>query len=338
MSWQALEWARQQKCGKSGRKFCLIMLANYADESGSCYPRVETLAADMEAGVSTVHTYLADLEKAGLIRILIRYAKRGSRRSNRYQLLLQGPDTPMPDSEDWHYERPDPATRKQRGTGKPPESGGMPDQGDHTSESGRDGQQASKNGRHEPPESGGMNLQNLEASTNKEFNLQEEPPVGTPAGPSDRRGTETTAVQTTIDGDAEPLAGKPAPTTTQTAFGLAEVWINWWANKGTPIAASNPKHQLKALIKQFLDAGYTEDEVKSALRCLNEPIPHKAQLQRELIRARGVSTGATPQQRGAGARVNDHWDQQRETAGVSMTSAGTAAPRAERIRTEGGAW
>lgn len=337
MSWQALEWARQQKCGKSGRKFCLIMLANYADESGSCYPRVETLAADMEAGVSTVHTYLADLEKAGLIRILIRYAKRGSRRSNRYQLLLQGPDTPMPDSEDWHYERPAPATRRQRGTGKPPESGGMPDQGDHASESGRHGEQASKNGRHEPPDPGGMNLQDLEASTNKESNHQEESPAGIPAGPADRRTDETTAMQTTIDGDAEPLGGKPAPSTTQIAFGLAEVWINWWANKGTPIAANNPKHQLKALIKQFLDAGYTEDEVKAALRCLNEPIPHKAQLQRELIRARGVSAGATPQQRGTGGRVNAHWNRPELVAAGAATDL-PAAPKAVAIRTERPTW
>lgn len=175
------------------------------------------------------------------------------------------------------------------------------------------------------------------AGRKQEEEEQDEEKEEKPAGPADRRGdSKPAAIQTTIDGSDEALPEKTAPTTTQVAFGLADVWINWWASRGTPIAANNPKHQLKSLVKQFLDAEYTETELKDALRSLNEPIPTKPQLQRELIRARGGSAGSAvrPQQR-AGAKVNGYWDQVREAeAGNGHDMAAVGAD----VQTTGAKW
>ena len=38
MSWQATAWALRQKTGSSGCKLLLLTLANYADDTGCCWP------------------------------------------------------------------------------------------------------------------------------------------------------------------------------------------------------------------------------------------------------------------------------------------------------------
>jgi hypothetical protein len=67
MSWQAIAWSIRQTTGSARRKLLLLALANYADESGVCWPSQETLARDTEQSVDTVQRQLGALEKLKLV-------------------------------------------------------------------------------------------------------------------------------------------------------------------------------------------------------------------------------------------------------------------------------
>lgn len=101
MSIQALNWALDQRVGSGVRKLILLLIANRADEAHSCYPGTELLVWESELGASTIDNAIRDLVKMGLLRVLRRAKKRGGRRTNRYQLLVDGPDTPPPPVDDW---------------------------------------------------------------------------------------------------------------------------------------------------------------------------------------------------------------------------------------------
>jgi hypothetical protein len=45
MSWQATAWGQRQTTGSSGRKALLLVLANYADDQGICWPSQENRVA-----------------------------------------------------------------------------------------------------------------------------------------------------------------------------------------------------------------------------------------------------------------------------------------------------
>lgn len=145
MSWKALTWASEQKCRTSAEKFVLVMLANHADEQNTCYPGVESLAEETQLGASTVRRCITHLAVDGKIRVLQRWGARGSRRSNRYQLLTLGADTPLPEHGDWQREyeyKPKPSEIDSDGSPVPGEtiplgSSGMSDQGLHTAQSER---------------------------------------------------------------------------------------------------------------------------------------------------------------------------------------------------------
>lgn len=145
--------------------------------------------------------------------------------------------------------------------------------------------------------------------------------------------------QINIDGEVEVPEPVKVPTPRDVAFGVAHGWIDYRAKINKPVAGSRPLHQLQSLVEQFVKAGYTEDEIKRGLNGLAEAIPSKAAMQRALDTIRDRRTpgvaGRPVQQRGAGARVNDHWRQQEDKQPVSV---GAAAPRADRIQTEGGDW
>lgn len=96
MSVQAIAWALRQRCGSPSRKVVLITLANYADESDSCYPSVERLAEETEISVRTVQAAINELIEMGLVDRISR-----DQQTNRYQLNLsvtatQGPPTTPP--------------------------------------------------------------------------------------------------------------------------------------------------------------------------------------------------------------------------------------------------
>lgn len=67
MSFQAMTWAVKQKVGNATGKAVLLMLANYADENGSCYPGQDKLAKECECSSRTVREWLDKFETMGLI-------------------------------------------------------------------------------------------------------------------------------------------------------------------------------------------------------------------------------------------------------------------------------
>lgn len=90
MSWQATNWAREQKAGSAAAKLVLILLADRADEDHSCYPGQATLAAEAECHVNSIASHLRTLEGRGLIKRVKRFTDKGHRTSDRYILPVQG--------------------------------------------------------------------------------------------------------------------------------------------------------------------------------------------------------------------------------------------------------
>lgn len=58
MAIAALAWAIKQELPRSASKFVLVMLANYANENGMCYPSIERLSKDTAQDRKTVITTL----------------------------------------------------------------------------------------------------------------------------------------------------------------------------------------------------------------------------------------------------------------------------------------
>jgi hypothetical protein len=84
MSGRVLGWAVKQKCNSSSAKAVLLILAEFANEDGICWPKVKLIAERAELSIRTVHTCLASLCELGLISMF-----RGkTRRSSTYQLNI----------------------------------------------------------------------------------------------------------------------------------------------------------------------------------------------------------------------------------------------------------
>src|SRR3954468_13210512 len=77
MSWQATAWAEKQVTGSPARKVLLLVLANYADEDGICWPSQETLAKGTEQSLDTIQRQLKKLEQKELITVAARPQGRG---------------------------------------------------------------------------------------------------------------------------------------------------------------------------------------------------------------------------------------------------------------------
>ena len=91
MSWSALDWASKQKAGNGTNKLVLISLANYADDTNTCFPSFKTLVNITELSRSTIIRSIKDLEKRRLINIKERFVDiNDSKRqtSNLYTLLI----------------------------------------------------------------------------------------------------------------------------------------------------------------------------------------------------------------------------------------------------------
>jgi hypothetical protein len=69
MSWQATAWAEKQKTGSPARKVLLLVLANYANEDGYCWPSQKTIAKGTEQSVDTIQRNAKRLEADGLLKI-----------------------------------------------------------------------------------------------------------------------------------------------------------------------------------------------------------------------------------------------------------------------------
>ena len=69
MSWQATAWAERQKTGSPARKVLLLVLGNYADEDGYCWPSQKTLSKGTEQSIDTVRRNANRLKTDGFIDI-----------------------------------------------------------------------------------------------------------------------------------------------------------------------------------------------------------------------------------------------------------------------------
>jgi hypothetical protein len=101
MSHDATAWARKQEIGNTPAKFLLMMLADYADADYCAWPGQASLSKLTEMSERTIRRAASLLVERGLIRVFYRYRDDHSRRSCRYQLLLDGPATELPETVDW---------------------------------------------------------------------------------------------------------------------------------------------------------------------------------------------------------------------------------------------
>jgi len=67
MSFQSMAWATSQKLERATDKYLLIMLANYANSDGECYPSIERISEDTAMDRKTVMKCFANLIELGLI-------------------------------------------------------------------------------------------------------------------------------------------------------------------------------------------------------------------------------------------------------------------------------
>lgn len=126
MAFDTLLWVRKQKTGNCASRSVLRVLADHAGQDHSCYLRTRLIADETDLSEAGVRKALARLIDAGLVRVFERYNDAGARRSNRYQLLVDGDETPAPDAEDWADVRERPPLHQEEaplheGEGIPPQ-------------------------------------------------------------------------------------------------------------------------------------------------------------------------------------------------------------------------
>lgn len=88
MSFQAMAWAVKQKVGNATGKAILLMLANYADERGQCFPSQETLATECECSKRSILDWLQKFEDMGILTRERRHGAGGYRRADILTLRL----------------------------------------------------------------------------------------------------------------------------------------------------------------------------------------------------------------------------------------------------------
>jgi DNA-binding transcriptional ArsR family regulator len=93
MSVNAINWALDKKVKRSGAKFVLLLLCNYADDRGYCYPGQVKLAKLASMSQRAVSAHLAYLEELKLIRRERRHRDDGKRTSDGYWLAYVTEDT-----------------------------------------------------------------------------------------------------------------------------------------------------------------------------------------------------------------------------------------------------
>lgn len=93
MSVEASSWAWKQDVS-SGAKLVLLALADHADANGFCWPGVEGLSQKCSLGRSTIWRHMQELEDGQFVARVQRNAQAG-RKTNSYQLNLEGKDFPQ---------------------------------------------------------------------------------------------------------------------------------------------------------------------------------------------------------------------------------------------------
>ncbi len=84
MGYKATEWVWDNYHVQGSKKVVMLRLARHADDdTGECYPSIETLSTKSEISERQVHTIIKDLEATGYIAI----QHGGGRLSNTYRIL-----------------------------------------------------------------------------------------------------------------------------------------------------------------------------------------------------------------------------------------------------------
>ena len=112
MSLQAMSWAREvmpkmPESIKAGPRLLLMLMADYANEQGVCWPSIRRLSDEMACSRSTVQRAVEALVDKGLMEVVPRQTKTGRQTSNFYRLAmgldhqqLQAADEPSPEELD----------------------------------------------------------------------------------------------------------------------------------------------------------------------------------------------------------------------------------------------
>ncbi|NJP33717.1 helix-turn-helix domain-containing protein [Micromonospora thermarum] len=204
MSDTAMRWARHQRAGGATPNALLHWLARRVDPGHhSRYCSVREIAEDLEVSERTVYNAVARLVNRQLLRVLRRGHPSGGRGSNRLQLLVDGPDTPLPPHQDWTgvYDPAEEASKAQarkaaRDQQQPTEEQSKPANVAGLVETAPEvhpGGQTCRICRHEPATVAGSNLHDLQVSSNKEKNPHRNPlpPPPAPPGPPGRPAAVT---------------------------------------------------------------------------------------------------------------------------------------------------
>lgn len=99
MSNDASTWAWSRVVGSPSGKLVLVVLADFANARGECFPSIPLLAKRTEQSVDTVRRRLGELEAEGLIERVEQFKPNGTRTSNLFRLLMDGPAGALADSE-----------------------------------------------------------------------------------------------------------------------------------------------------------------------------------------------------------------------------------------------
>ena len=95
MSNEAIGWAYRQPIESAGKKFVLVALADFADESWTCYPGQARIAAMTGQNVRSVRRHLEELEAEGYIERKRRFLGNGQRTSDRYVINRDAAELPL---------------------------------------------------------------------------------------------------------------------------------------------------------------------------------------------------------------------------------------------------
>ncbi|WP_052384913.1 DnaT-like ssDNA-binding domain-containing protein [Cobetia amphilecti] len=93
MSLQAMAWAREAMPSlpvaiKAGPRLLLMLMADYANEQGVCWPSIRRLSAEMACSMRTVQRSIEALVEQELMEVVPRQTKTGRQTSNFYRLAM----------------------------------------------------------------------------------------------------------------------------------------------------------------------------------------------------------------------------------------------------------
>jgi len=104
MSLHAMSWAREvmpemPESIKAGPRLLLLLMADYANEQGVCWPSVRRLADEMACSMRTVQRAIEALVEHGVMTVVARKTPTGRQTSNFYRLAM-GNDQQQPQAAD----------------------------------------------------------------------------------------------------------------------------------------------------------------------------------------------------------------------------------------------